>query len=759
MTKDEFQVMVADAGRRIDAGELNANAVADAVEKGKALDSYDLATIKAGNRRFEAATTKLQTQLDAAIAKGDDATIVSIQKQVDKSRQDHLEYLEKVQKGKSEWSNVGRLMAQGMDVDADTLTGTIANAQRAAGKTIDKFDEPIRVEVNRLGTEIETINKQLNDLTAENKRLQKLIADGKAPGYKRAEIQVKRERAISNIRTKWAENKPEARISSDPLMAGRTADELARLAKIAPDLVDLAKTYIAEGVDAVADILKRIKADTDVDLTKDDFDLVLSGEYRQFRTPEIEGAVNFEDVNKAFAKMVNDEKLADLRKQARNAPIAQRARIQKSIRKLEVQIKQQQLPNARAKVQLDADTQKLIQKRESARVQRDDIFAQLKDKRERKLHPGKTLALELVNAPKSIVLSLDNSAPMTHGAFLMGSHPIIWAKATGKSVGALFSDANRVKSLASIRSDPYFDKAVGAGKIKGLAARDLNDAAPYSGIVGRAPIVGGLFRASDRAMEVFGAKARLELFKSYAKAEESGWLTRFYTPNPDYAAIGEAVNTMTGKGTGKAAEAVGKFPGPLATAPTYAVSRFKLAMATPLFNAAIRKQPVLAARVVADYAKYVGTTIAGLTVASKYGMEVEWDDSSSNYLKYKIPGTEVWIDPSGGILQPVRLALQMKTKDPAITGGFFMAGKAAPIPRSVMNLQAGLRGKKQFGKSYDPATDEGKMNLLFQFVPLSIQNMTEIKNDPNLTAEQKTALAVAAFFGANVNVKEGTDKK
>jgi hypothetical protein len=260
-------------------------------------------------------------------------------------------------------------------------------------------------------------------------------------------------------------------------------------------------------------------------------------------------------------------------------------------------------------------------------------------------------------------------------------------------------------------------------------------------------------------MEVFGAKARLELFKSYAKAEESGWLTQFYKANPDYAAIGEAVNTMTGRGTGKVAEGVGKAFGAVATAPTYTVSRFKLAMGTPAFNAAIRKQPVLAARVVADYAKYVGTTIAGLTVAGKYGMEVEWDDSSSNYLKYKIPGTNVWIDPSGGVLQPLRLALQMKTKDPAVTGGFFIAGKAAPLVRSAMNLQAGLRGKKQFGKSYDPETAEGRLNLLFQFAPLSIQGMTEIKNEPNLTAEQKTALAIAAFFGTNVNVKEGTDKK
>lgn len=759
MTKQEFQSKVEDAGRRIDAGEVNPSAVADAIENGKALDTNDLAVVQAGNRRLEAVTTKLQDQLDAAIAKGDDATIVSIQKQVDKSRKDHLEYLEKVQKGKSEWSNVGRLMAQGLDVDADTLTGTIANAQRAAGKTIDKLDAPVREELTKIGTELETINKQLADLTAENKRLQKLIADGKAPGFKRAEIQVRREKAITNIRTKWAENKPEARISSDPLMAGRTIDELQRLAKIAPDVVELAKTYIAEGADTVADILKRIKKDTDVDLTEDDFNLVLSGEYRQFKSPKVEDAVNFEDVNKAFAKMVNDEKLADLRKQARTAPIAQRSRIQKSIRKLEVQIKQQQLPNARAKAQIDADTQRLIEKRESARVQRDDIYAQLKDKRERELHPTKTFLLELVNAPKSVVLSLDNSAPMTHGAFVLGSHPITWLKATSKSIGAFLKEENRVKALASIRSDPYFDKAVGAGKVKGLAMRDLNDAAPYSGIVGRIPILGKPFKASDRAMEVFGAKVRLELFKSYAKAEESGWLTRFYKANPDYAAIGEAVNTMTGRGTGKAAEGAGKLFGTVATAPTYTVSRFKLAMGTPFFNAAIRKQPVLAARVLADYTKYVGATVTGLVAAQRYGLEVDWDESSSNYLKYKIPGTNVWIDPNGGILQPVRLALQMKTKDPAIAGGFFLAGKAAPLPRAAMNLQAGLRGKKQFGKSYDPSTPEGKMNLLFQFAPLSGQNIGEIKNEPNLTTEQKTVLGIISFFGTNVNVKEGTDKK
>jgi len=375
------------------------------------------------------------------------------------------------------------------------------------------------------------------------------------------------------------------------------------------------------------------------------------------------------------------------------------------------------------------------------------------------LHPGKTLALEYINAPKSLVLSLDNSAPATHGAFVMGTHPIIWAKATGKSVKALFSDAQRVKALAEIRADAYFDKAVGAGKVKGLVARDLNDAAPYSGILGRAKIVGGLFRGSDRAMEVFGAKVRLELFKSYAKAEESGWLTRFYKANPDYAAIGEAVNTMTGRGTGKVAEGVGKAFGAVATAPTYTVSRFKLAMGTPAFNAAIRKQPVLAARVVADYAKYVGTTVTGLVLAGKYGLEVDWDQSSSNYLKYKIPGTNVWIDPNGGILQPMRLALQMKTKDPAITGGFFAAGKAAPLVRTAMNVQAGLRGKKQFGKSYDPKTPEGRMNLLFGFAPLSGQNAADIKNEPNLTPEQKTVLGIMSFFGTNVNVKEGTDKK
>jgi hypothetical protein len=759
LTEADFANKIDQAGKKIDSGEVNFNAVADAVEKGKAFDSDTVAIIKAANRRLEADTTRLNSQLDAAIASGDNAAIESITKQRNEAMQKHLDFAEKIQKGKSEWSNVGRLMAQGMDVDSDTLTGVVSNAQRSAGKTWDKIDPSIREQLDNIGKQLETTSKEIEGLKSENARLQKLINDGKAPGYKRAEIQARREKAVTNIRTKWAENKPEARISSDPLMAGRAIDELSRLAKIAPDVVELAKTYIAEGADAVADILKRIKDDTDVELTEDDFNLILSGEYKQFQSPKVEGAVNLEDVNKIFTKMVNDEKIAELRKQARNAPIAQRSRINKSIKKLETQIKVQQLPNARAKAEVDKSVRDAIFKRESLRVQRDDIFAQLKDKRDREMHPGKTLALELINAPKSLVLSLDNSAPMTHGAFALGTHPITWLRATGKSLQAMWSEAGRVKALAEIRSHPYFDKAVGAGKVKGLAMRDLNDAAPYSGIVGRIPILGKPFKASDRAMEVFGAKLRLELFTSYAKAEESGWLTRFYKANPDYEAIGEAINTMTGRGTGKVAEAVGKFPGPLATAPTYTVSRFKLAMGTPVFNAAIRKQPVLAARVVADYAKYVGTTVTGLVAAQRYGLEVDWDESSSNYLKYKLPGTNVWIDPNGGILQPVRLALQMKSKDPAIAGGFFLAGKAAPLPRTAMNVQAGLRGKKQFGKSYDPSTPEGRMNLLFGFAPLSGQNIADIKNEPNLTTEQKTVLGIASFFGANVNVKEGTDKK
>jgi hypothetical protein len=701
----------------------------------------------------------------------DPESIANVRSQLDAMESDFDQITEAVKRSGTEKGRA--LVSQKLTLNDVNDIISVKNAQKLAKG--EKLTVKENLEAERIGKELEEANLKIKDLEDKNTAFSQMVDNLKAktPGksgeriLRTATRQVRRTKAVDNIKKKWAGYKSETDGAATATIPGgkQVADIAGKLASIAPDVKELIKTYIEEGVEKLSDIMPKIRKDTGLDdLTEDHINLILSDDY-----PKAKRTYSESELDREYNKAI----LADLKKQAKRSEPAQKARLEKSIASFEKKIANEKLPPGKPDLPTSKEIEDLIIRRESAKIQHEDLVRNLKEKRSFKENPGLHIFDEITNIPKALVLSGDISAPLTHGAFMAFTHPIMWARATGHSIKAFASVNARTATLAKIRANPYFDKAV-ASKVAGISSRDLTEP-NFGGLLSKIPVAGKLFRASDRAFETYSASARMQLFEHMAKAQEGSWMNRFTKPptRDTYNAIGEAVNTMTGKGTGEVANAltsgaikIGEHKLPIASkvliAPGYMVSRWKLALGSPALNAAIRREPMLAARILKDYAKLGSVAYAGLKLAEAHGMEVDFDPKSNNFMKMKLPNSKVYIDPFGGIFAPYKTIAQLmpgSKKDPAITAGFYATGKAAPPVRAYMNYKAGEEKKKQFGKSYDLSTPEGKKNSLLQFLPLSVQNGKEIMEEQGLTSDQRAALLIAAFFGTNVNVKEGADKK
>lgn len=618
----------------------------------------------------------------------------------------------------------------------------------------------------------------------------------------------------------------------------RSASELKA---IAPDILELAKTYIEEGALKLEDVVKGIRGQIP-ELSDGDIHKIIAGEYEKDpvkRTKTTLGQITAEarqqpDVltAKGIRKQVPRQEAYLKRKEVADFKVGESAKLRaereriltakKESRRLEVQSRQQTRKeiagafreDARAKKEafdnspagelerLDKRTQRLQEKidtktfptkkqrptfedqqierakikLEATKVEADEIRDALKSQREwDELTPQqqklRKVSDALFQAPKALKASSDLSFPLNQGAFYAITHPGTSAKAAWKGVQALVNrnpEEFARQALAEVRANPKFELARGSG-LK-IQTQHLTEGGEMltSNLLGRKIGPGTLdfnpVSASGRAYVANANKLRMDMFSNIVDSMEKPWMRRFGAKplsKEDYRAIAEYVNTATGEGTGVVASPLKNLnqKAPVFFAPGYAVSRWKLAMGTPAFNAAIRRNPALAAYILKDYLTFAGVVAGSLYAAKSAGAKVEFDPRSSKFGKMQWGKADV--DPFGGILSPLRLAVQMKwgtkdakgqTHDPnsATTLGYYLRGKAAPS----VSLGLNILDKKAFGESYDPKKKEGLKNIAKDlFLPISPGSIGDMAADKRLTPEQKAVLSIAAIFGANVNVK------
>jgi hypothetical protein len=335
-------------------------------------------------------------------------------------------------------------------------------------------------------------------------------------------------------------------------------------------------------------------------------------------------------------------------------------------------------------------------------------------------------------------------------------NPLKWTKATSKSFAALISEGKAKDILATVRTRDSYDDMVRAG-VAGIKQRDLQDANAYASTLQKVPYVGSLFKRSNQAMEVFGAVIRADYFDALAKPHRMEYLQGKITRSElmdRYKLIAEQVNTVTGKG-------IKELPKPVSVIAPFAnfgISRVKTATMTPVFNAIAKGDKVIAKQFAKEYFKYAASTMGLLKVAQMNGLEVGIDPSNPEYFgKIKLPGIDKWWDISGGVLEPYRILINSKPvrnvtgaeESKFKTVADFAQSKLGSIPKTGMNVALGLTGETSYGRNYDVRTDEGRLNVLLDNLPINVKIGKEaIESDKSIGA--KAAESGLQFIGGRL---------
>lgn len=384
-------------------------------------------------------------------------------------------------------------------------------------------------------------------------------------------------------------------------------------------------------------------------------------------------------------------------------------------------------PDVKAEpIKLDAEGQKL--RDELIKTKIDIEVARIKRKYENETSRESLarMALEIANVPRTIMSSMDLSAPLRQGLVAVAAHPITATKAMGKMFQAAksqkvfdrwFYDLHESKAYQIMKdshlaiTDPHDPK---------LAAKEeafMNNLAQKIPFIGKAikygsegKSIGGLISGSERAYVLFLNKIRVDLFNRAVRAFQSDGKT--FNNSPElYKALAEHINNITGRGSlGKHGEVVAPVLNTAFFSPRLMMSRVNLL--TNFMNPRFYKNVPVEVRKMyfADMAKFILAGTALLGAGKILGGQVETDPRSSDALKIKVNDTRY--DVLGGFQQYIRLVATLLPflggKKSTKTGeikqldgegafgetrgdviGRFLRGKLAPVPAMALDAISG----------------------------------------------------------------------
>ena len=239
----------------------------------------------------------------------------------------------------------------------------------------------------------------------------------------------------------------------------------------------------------------------------------------------------------------------------------------------------------------------------------------------------------------------DTSRLFRQNVVLTFNHPINAAKQFGKAIKPTFSEFDAQKLDYQLRNSPnsYYYKKFG------VAVQDMDGALSerseffQSKLAERLPVIGHVFRASNRNMVTLGNLVRTSLFDDF--------LMKF--PNATSEELKLYANYLNkGSGLGDLSY-VGKLGTALSKvffSPKLAVSRFQ----TPIALAKMwQASPRLRKQAIREIVGFVSTGTTVLTLAKMNGLEVGYDPREADFGKIRDGNTR--FDIFGGFQQPARL--------------------------------------------------------------------------------------------------------
>lgn len=602
-------------------------------------------------------------------------------------------------------------------------------------------------EINeRLLAKVQNLEEENNRLKAE-KQFQKVLSlEKRKRGRKEkiADIDKSIDDVLASLKKTIKEQ--QGRLSSNALPI-----------EMIPDIAKLAVLYTQKGIVNLNQVVDNIHAslvDDIPNLTKADIE-------------EIIGSYDYEGEAK------NNARLETLKK-----------RTSKRIEELRKKLEEKNFAKKELNpVKLDKEAQMLKDELRQAKFEWEKALESDRLSKRTNLEKAGDIAVDLLNVPRSVMASIDYSAPLRQGLVMTINHPILASKAFTEMFKQGFSQLRFDRWMENLTESPEYElmeksKLYIANTNNSNAKLSAKEEQFMSNLANKIPVIGAGFniKVKGKPVRVFGMnptgglnliggserayvsylnKLRVDVFLQTAGAFQSDGLT--YENKPElYEALATYVNAATGRGdVGKLQNSASILNG-LFFSPRLIASRIRLLTnwANPVWYA---KTPARVRRMYAlDMLRFIGAGTSILALASLAGADVEEDPRATDFGKIKIGDTrwDIW----GGFQQFVRYFAQIGTGEMkkgntvidldsgkfgkptrADVAGKLIRSKLAPVPASIWSLAA---GRDPVGNEYD-YTDLPK-----SFTPLFASDLYKAIEREGPSAAATTGLP--AVFGIGV---------
>jgi hypothetical protein len=698
--------------------------------------------------------------------------------------------------------------ARAADV-AGTIMGRALEARKSMRPVEETLSDYVMVEKEIAGVDALTdqqkqqVEKEYKDISETEATLNQRIAALEAANTKlKADQEVKKEAK----KTKKTDKKDFKKERQDIIAHMREKLKDARkdtqatilpyakeLIAIAPDVAKLMKSYVAQGITELSDVVKKIHEDLKPiipDIKEKDVLDIIAGEYSEKRTKnelqaqlrdlrdeaklvnELAALLKGEEPKSENKKVERNQRIKDLREKIKKLKNGEteattpeeryKKKLEKQIAEIEEELKTGNFSESTKNepIKLDKETQALKDKLIKLKNERQLRLLKLQYERSSKWEKFKKGAANVLNVPRTLMATLDYSAPLRQALVATISHPKLASQAFLKMFAASFSQKNYDRWFYDLQNSDRHQLM----KDSKLAITDTKDPKLIareeeymSNLAQKIPIIGRLVKGSERAYSMYLNKMRVDVFNRFVDQMQKNGKT--FENSPDaYKQMAAFVNNITGRGDlGETMNKAAPILNALFFSPRLIASRLNTLtyLAQRRFYTTVPKEVRIA------YFKDVATTAAlgllVLTLANAAGADTDDDPASPDFGKIKSGNTrwDIW----GGHQQYIRAVWNLwpsKGKS-VITAG---RSKLSPIAGLVADIivRENVIGEKL---TTDWESKKGTVgigeNLAKHLLPLMATGMNEAIQDQGIKA--LFTVGVPSIFGVGTQTYQEKKKK
>lgn len=676
-------------------------------------------------------------------------------------------------------------------------------------------DELLEVEKVEIKEEYDALMKAHDALKAHSIKLQQENAKLKAEKFtseekkkKRAEkreankkgLAEQRKVIIDDIKKKW-NDAGKGTLYAVPIPFA------PQISAIAPDVIKLARNFIQDGIETLPELVDKIHSvfsgDDKLIIEKKDIIDILAGVYNKERPSKSEVSAKlrdlrieaelikrYEDLTNGIVRPKNKKEqleqrreIKELKDKIKNHDLTKiedaKSNLKTQIKKLEDQLLKDDFKKVeKEKIELDEEGKRLQKEYVELKKKRD--IRRLKNQFEKRSGRQKAVdkIISVLNVPRSLMASMDFSAPLNQGIIATLGYPGKAKEAFSAMFKAAFDSDYFDQYFIELEEDPLYEimKKVKLGiadpQSPFLVAREE---AYMSGYAEQIPFIGTkLVKGSERAYVMYLNKLRVDLFKQFiSRFVEEG--KTYDNSKKLYEQTARYVNNITGRGNLGKLEQLAPVLNTFLFSPRMMYARIQ--MLNPFYYVSLPKE--LRRQYRKDMALYLSQQALILNLFALYGkyvqdpddederITVEWDPRSSDFGKVK-QGNTRW-NFSGGFQPYLRFYSQVLSGERKTTTfgqiqdldgegpfgenrltitGSFIRGKLAPVPAALLDIGF---GRNAIGEEVDPFSLRGAADIAYdRLVPLFIQTMVEGVKERG--PEAFLSIAPAALFGVGTGV-------